>query len=258
MAPPPRSNVPAASRALQVLRFLASQPDPVPMDRIARACGLPRSTAYHLLGAMIEEGFVVHLPEERRYGLGVAAFEVGSGYARQAPLQRIARRPLATLVDEVGHSAHLAVLHGREVLYVLEERAPGRPPLVSDVGVRLPAALTASGRAILAALPAPQVRALFPDRSAFVDRTGRGPASLSALRALLAEARQRGFATEDGEVTPGFASVAVPVLDHNDHPVAGVAVTYPAGEVEAEVEAEVLAAGCRRVAVGLTRRLGGR
>ena len=24
------------------------------------------------------EGFVVHLPEERRYGLGVAAFELGS------------------------------------------------------------------------------------------------------------------------------------------------------------------------------------
>src|SRR6201747_1323933 len=120
---------------------------------------------------MIEEGFVVHLPEEHRYGLGVAAFEVGSGYARQEPLQRIARRPLATLADRVGQSAHLAVLHGRDVLYVVEERAPGRPPLVTDVGVRLPAQLTASGRAILAALPAAQIRALFPDPSAFVLRT---------------------------------------------------------------------------------------
>ena len=55
------------------------------------------------------------------------------------------------------------MLHGRDVLYVVEERAPGRPPLVTDVGVRLPAHLTASGRAILAALPAAQVRALYPD-----------------------------------------------------------------------------------------------
>ena len=61
-----------------------------------------------------------------------------------------------------GHSAHLAVLHGHDLLYVVEERAPGRPSLVTDVGVRLPAHLTASGRAILAALPAAQVRALFP------------------------------------------------------------------------------------------------
>src|SRR3954453_20564689 len=166
------TQVPAATRTLKVLRFLASQPAPVPLERIAAEVRLPRSTAYHLLGAMVAEGFVVHLPDEHRYGLGVAAFEVGSGYARQEPLQRMARRSLAGLVDATGQSAHLAVLHGRDVLYVVEERAPGRPPLVTDVGVRLPAHLTASGRAILAGLSAAQMRALYPSREAFVDRTG--------------------------------------------------------------------------------------
>jgi DNA-binding IclR family transcriptional regulator len=247
--------VPAASRALRVLRFLAAQADPVPLHAIAAAVGLPRSTAYHLLTVMVEEGFVVHLPEERCYGLGVAAFEVGSGYARQEPLQRIARRPLAALVDRVGQSAHLAVLHGRDVLYVVEERAPGRPPLVTDVGVRLPAALTASGRAILAALPATQVRALYPDRSAFVDRHGAGPQSPSALRAQLSETRQRGYALEDGEVTPGFASVAAAVLDHNGHPAAGVAVTFPSGQPP-DLPATVVAT--RRTADLLTARIRGR
>src|SRR6185503_18318781 len=178
------SQVPAATRALRVLRFLASQPDPVPLERIMRACELPRSTAYHLLNAMVDEGFVVHLAEEHRFGLGVAAFEVGSGYSRQAPLQRIARRPLAELVDRAQQSAHLAVLHGADVLYVLEDRAPGLPPLVTDVGVRLPAHLTASGRAILAHLPAAQVRALYPSSASFVIRHGVGPTSLSVLRTL--------------------------------------------------------------------------
>ena len=249
------SQVPAATRALRVLRFLAGQPDPVTLDRLATAVGLPRSTAYHLLGAMIEEGFVVHLPDEHRYGLGVAAFEVGTGYARQEPLQRITRRHLAALVDRVGQTAHLAVLHGRDVLYVLEERAPGRPPLVTDVGVRLPAHLTASGRAILSALPAAQVRALYPDRDAFVDRHGLGPSSLSALRSLLSETRQRGYATEAGEVTPGFASVAAPVLDHNRHPVAGVAVTYAVDDQPADLRRTI--AATRRTAATLTARLGG-
>jgi DNA-binding IclR family transcriptional regulator len=247
------SQVPAATRALKVLRFLASQPNPVPLDRIMRACDLPRSTAYHLLNAMIAEGFVVHLPEDRRYGLGVAAFEVGSGYSRQEPLQRIARRPLAELVDRTKQNAHLAVLHGRDVLYVVEERAPGRQPLVTDVGVRLPAHLTASGRAILADLPANQVRALYPDRTAFVDRHGKGPVSLSSLRSVLSETRQRGYAIEDGEVTPGFASVAAAVLDHNGHPVAGIAVTY-AGEVDvAGMVRSVL-----RTSAAVTTRLGGK
>ena len=248
------SHVPAATRTLRVLRFLAAQPDPVPLDRIAGALDLPRSTAYHLVNAMIDQGFVTHIAEDRRYCLGVAAFEVGIGYARQAPLQRIAHRPLATLVDRIGQSAHLAVPHGRDVLYVLEERAPGRPPLVTDVGVRLPAHLTASGRAILAALPARQVRALYPDRAAFVDRHGKGPASPSALRALLAETRRRGWASEDGEVTPGFASVAVAVLDHNGTPLAGIATTYDARD---DVRLEGLVEAVSSTARAISRRIGG-
>jgi DNA-binding IclR family transcriptional regulator len=247
------SQVPAATRALRVLRFLAAQPGPVPLDRIARALDLPRSSAYHLLTAMVDEGFVVHLADERTYGLGVAAHEIGSGYASQEPLQRIARRPLAELVDRTGQTGHLAVIHGRDVLYVVEERAPGRPPLVTDVGVRLPAHLTASGRAILAALPASQVRALYPDRAAFVDRHGAGPSSLTALRSVLSETRRRGYAVEDGEVSPGFASVAAPVVDHNDLPVAGLAVTFTG-----PVDLPAIVAEVRRTAALVSARLRGR
>lgn len=251
--------VPAASRALRVLRFLAAQSDPVPLERIARALDLPRSTAYHLVNAMIEEGFVTHLADERRYGLGLAAFEVGSGYSRQAPLQRIARRPLAALASDLDQCAHFAVLHGADVLYVLEERPPRRPPLVTDVGVRLPAHLTASGRAILAALPPAQVRALHPDRMSFVQRHGSGPSTLAELRTLLGETRQRGHATEDGEVSPGFASVASAVLDHNQFPVASVAVTFAStGQATPDEAArERIVQGVRRTAALLSKRLGG-
>ncbi len=248
------SQVPAATRCLRVLRFLAAQPEPVPLDRIRRACDLPRSTAYHLLQAMVDEGFVTHLEDEHRYGLGVAAYEVGSGYSRQEPLHRLARRQLIGLVDQTRQSAHFVVLHGRDVLYVVEERAPGRPSLVTDVGVRLPAHLTASGRAVLAELPAAQVRALYPNRAAFVERHGTGPASLHALRAVLVETRQRGHAVEDGEVTPGFASVAAAVRDHSGHPVGAVAITF-----ESDIASrDGLADAALRTATALTHRLGGR
>lgn len=250
------STVPAAAQVLAVLRYLAAQAGPVPAAAISRDVGLPRSTTYHLLDTLARDGFVVHLPEERRYGLGVSAFELGSGYSRQAPFQRLARVPLAQLVDRTGYNAHLAVLHGREVIYVIEERPSGRAPLVTEVGVRLPAHLTASGRAVLARLAQAQVRALFPDPSAFVLRHGLGPTSLSALRNLLVEVRRRGYATEEGEVTPGFSSVAAPVLDHSAHPIAGVAVTFPAEEVDPERQQRI-AAEVARTARELSRRIGG-
>ncbi|WP_411285149.1 IclR family transcriptional regulator [Lapillicoccus sp.] len=229
------TNAPAAARALEVLGLLSRHTEPLPAAAIARQLGLARSSTYHLLAVLQEHGFVVHLPEERRYGLGVAAFELGSAYSRQAPLQRLARPILTRLVDETRHNAHFAVLHGSDVLYLIEERAPRRPSLVSDVGVRLPAQLTASGLAMLAGLPAAQVRALYPSRDAFVQRQGCGPTSLAQLRSLLSGVRARGYAVEEGTVTPDFSSVAAAVLDHRGHPVAAFALTFEgAGVVAAE------------------------
>jgi DNA-binding IclR family transcriptional regulator len=248
--------VPAARQVLRLLDALARQPAPVPAAVLVRELGLPRSTVYHLLGELIRAGLAVHLPEERRYGLGVAALELGTAYLGQEPLARLARPVLARLVDRVGQSAHLAVLHGREVLYVVEERAPGRPSLVTDVGVRLPAHLTASGRSILAELPAAQVRALFPTPEAFVDRTGVGPRSLTGLRQVLTGVRRQGYAGEDGEVTPGFASVAAAAHDHTGHPVAGLAVTFAASDVD-PTDRPRLARAAVLAAAELTRRLGG-
>ena len=198
------ANAPAAGQALDVLALIARHGEPVPAAAIARDLGLPTSSVYHLLAVLVDRGYVRHLPEERRYGLGLASYELGSAYQRQAPLERMARGTMDRLADATGHNAHLAVLHGRDVLYVIEQRAPGRPLLVTDVGVRLPAVLTASGLAMLAPLPAAQVRALYPDRAALVQRDGRGPTSTTQLRSQLQAVRQRGHAVEDGLVTPGL------------------------------------------------------
>ena len=248
-----RPQVPAADQTLRILAYLTRQRGPVPARTIATALDVPRSTVYHLLATLQEHQFVVHLPEERRWGLGIAAFELAGGYARQEPLARLGRPVLAELVDRVRESAHLAVMHGRDVLYIVEERAPHRPALVTDVGVRLPAHLTATGRAMLAALPREQVRALYPDASAFADRTGRGPSRPSELREVLREVRARGHATEDGEVTLGLRSVGVAVRDHAGWPAAAIALTWP---TEYDRGPGELAGAAAAAAAELERRIG--
>ena len=257
------SKVPAADQTLAILAHLAAQRGPVPAATIAHALGLPRSTVYHLLAVMQERGFVVHLPEDRRYGLGIAAFELSSGFSRQQPLARLGRPLVAALVDRLGESGHLAVLHGRDVLYLVEERAPRRPSLVTDVGVRLPAHLTATGRAMLAVLPAAQLRALYPDRSAFATRHPQGePDSADAvdwtygrLKRVLVDVRTRGWADEDGEVTVGLASAGAPVLDHLGWPAAAIAVTFAEGSPPELVDAATDAV--REAAATLSRRIRG-
>jgi DNA-binding IclR family transcriptional regulator len=248
------TQVPAVRRATALLRLLASRPGPLPAATVARELGIPRSTAYHLLTALAEDGFVVHLPDERRWGLGVATFEIGSAYLRHDPLERLAEPLLTRLVAELGETVHLGVLHGRETLYLLK-REPARPvALVTGVGVRLPAQLTAVGRAVLGGLPAAQVRALFPSADAFVDRTGAGPRTLPELRRALAADRRRGWAEEDGLVTAGIASVAAPIFDHSGRPMAAVGVTFRA-DAHDDGDRQRLADAVRATARRLTRQV---
>ncbi|RJO73598.1 IclR family transcriptional regulator [Nocardia panacis] len=254
------TDIPALRRGLAVLRLMAGKAGPVSASAIARELALPRSTTYHLLAELEQARFVTRLPTERRYGLGIAAFELGSAYLRHEPLERLAGTLLRELVEQVGHNAHLGVLHGNELVYLVKER-PARPEtLVTDVGVRLPAHLTASGRAILAHLPAAHVRALYPTAAAFVGRTERGPRTLAALRQILAAERRRGFASEDGHITPGFASVAYPVFDHGRHPIAAISVTvrHHCADAPCGCDRAPLAGRVRATADALTHRIGGR
>lgn len=247
-------NAPAAANALDVLELLSRHAEPVPAASIARDLSLPRSSVYHLLKVLCTRGYATHYVEDRRFGLGAAAYELGSAYQRQAPLARVARGPVRRLVDQCGRNTHFATLDGRDVIYLLEERAPGQPTLVTDVGVRLPAHLTASGVAMLAALPAPQVRALYPDRDSFTHRHGTGPESLTELRSILARTRSDGHAREDGTVTPGLSSVAVPVLDRAERPLAAIAVTFRAADGHPDHVVELVALA-KAVAADVAGRL---
>lgn len=247
-------SVPAARQTLAILTHLAGRAGPVGASTLARELGLPRSTTYHLLAELQAADFVVHLPEERAYGLGVAAFEVGSAYLRHDPLERLARPLLARLVEQTGVTAQLGILQGNETVYLLKEQPRTPVTLVTDVGVRLPAHVTASGRAMLAHLPDAQVRALFPSAAAFTSRTGRGPESLRALRETIRVERAQGYAEEQGQVTAGYSSVAAPVFDHGARPIAAVALTVVDDDPRRRTR---LAAAAVAAADALTARISG-
>ncbi|MET8572790.1 IclR family transcriptional regulator [Streptomyces sp. NPDC004783] len=223
---------PAVGRALDMLVYLAGRPGLVQAATLARDLGVPRSSAYHILKVLADRGFVTYVPAEQAYGLGVTSFEVGSAYLRHEPLERLARPILRTLARRLGQTVHLGIVHGAETVYLLKERPPaGRAgdvdiALVTDVGVRLPAHLTANGRAVLAHTPRAQLRALFPRPGDLTTRTGNGPRTLPGLVGELARERERGWSQEVELVTQGFCSMGVAAFDHNERPVAAISTTW--------------------------------
>lgn len=250
------SSVKSAERVLAVLQVLARHARPVATMAIARECDIPKSSAHHLLNVMRARHFVTYYEAQRAWGLGVAVFEIGSAYLRSEPLQRLGRPLLAELTAAVGETAHLAVLHGTDVLYVDKEQPAAGPTakLVTEVGVRLPAHLTAVGRAILAELTEAQVRALYAG-GPLVQRTGSGPEEIAELLDQLAEVRAAGYSLEDGLTTAGISCLAAAVHSHENRPVASIGITYVTAQRSAAEVAE-MAVAVRHVADRLSRSMG--
>ena len=232
------SKVPAATHTLAILRLLMTTDAPISAARIATQLRLPRSTTYQLLKVMVDAGFVMHLKSHRTYGLGAAAYSLAQAYSTQQPLVRASTRHAQALAKLAGGSAHVSRLSsGMEVLYVLEERSTAAVSLITDVGVRLAAERTASGRAMLAALPDAELKAR-------VDAAGLGR-QWQKIHTMVQQVRLRGWAEETEEVSVGQSSIAAVVLDHTGRPAAALAVTFTPG-VGVDKHAELVTETCRR------------
>lgn len=240
---------------------------------LATRLGIPRSSVYQLLEILEHQGFVVHFPEEKRWSLGVAAFELGSAYLRHDPLERFAQPILNRLLDSLeglrdgGLAAvvQLGVLNGGELLYLLKgatrSHLSSGLAVVTDVGVRLPAHLTASGRSILALLPQAQFRATYPGGNSLqlIRRTDAGPATIGELSELLRTEKAAGHSTENGAVSANYGSVASAATNHLGLPVAAFAVTFRTDRLTPDGLAglePLIADLVRTAAKELSRRLG--
>lgn len=207
------SRVRSAERALDVLELLARRGS-LSARSISEFLEFPKSTTHHLLNVMGERGFLAYSTERRIWSLGVATHEVGSAFLREGHMQQLGMRHLRRLTEGFQVVSHLAQLHGTDVLYLDKQEPPtSGVRLVTEVGTRLPAHLTAVGRASLSTLEPAELEELYRDY-AWPQRTGEGPLSFEELARVLADVRTEGVAVEEGATTSGIRCVAAPLVSH--------------------------------------------
>jgi DNA-binding IclR family transcriptional regulator len=246
---PGRHNAPAinrsVTRALSILELLSSNEGAMTLGEVATRLKLPKSSVLSLLRALVAGQFCV-TDEKGLYALGVHTFEVGAGYLRSMTPVRSVTPELEWLTEVLGMTSHFAVLEGDEVIYLAKHDPPALGlKLASSLGARLPAAVTAVGKAQLA------YRGCGPDVLATVSAGERGwvPEGATELDLELEEVRKRGYAVDEGQTAVGIRCVAAPLFDDGGC-CGAIGVSYlmgggpaPPAVAEAVVEAAGRASG---------------
>ena len=249
-----RALVPAVSRALALLERLADQREPMSLARLASDLDLPKSSVHGLCSTLVSFGYLrrqsdgAFLIGPRVMGLA-EAFVSGTDVAQEFNALWADRRsaPEETVV--------LSVLSGGEALYVAVRNSARPLGLAFNVGMRLPAHLSGSGKAMLAHLPADEVGRRLAGNFR-IRLTQKGPRSLEALNKELALTRRRGYSIDDEGVREGVYSFGAPVFDAAGSVAAAISVCINKALLGAEGGARHREAALD-VAHALTERIGG-
>lgn len=216
----------AALRALSALEVLAQAEGPVSLTEMIAATGLPKATTHRLLVLLEGAGMVVREPAAKRYApgtrLATLALTVLTNSAWRAPRHAI----LQSLVAEIGETCNLTLLDGAEVVYLDRVEAAWPLRLHFQVGSRVPAHASASGKLLLALLPA-RSRQRLVNAMPLTRYTPNTLADARALEAALVETRKLRLGTDHEEYLTGTVCVAVPVEDKTRRIPAALAVHAP-------------------------------
>lgn len=248
--PADRYLVPGLARGLEVLAAFTPATPRLTLSGIAAAIGVTRSAAFRVVHTLTELGFLLHDPERGDYALGPGLLRLGHGVLPARDVLPVAMPVLEALRDATGWSAHLGVLDGPDVVYLLRLPARrGRPGLV-HVGSRLPAHAAAMGRVLLAGLDEAALAAL-------VARAGgrRGWPGFATVARRARTDRTRGHVLHLGEFEAGMASIAAPLRDAAGAVVAAINIATPLAEAE-EAGRRAVRDALLEAATAISRRLG--
>ncbi|WP_174255880.1 IclR family transcriptional regulator domain-containing protein [Phytoactinopolyspora mesophila] len=202
--------VKSAERALLVLEIVSAAPGPLSVAELHRRTGYPRSSLHQLLHTISAMGWLEISPDSGTVSIGSRALIVGTSYLDRDPALPHAVLALERVRDRSGYTTHYARLDGANVLYLATRETTQSRRATSRVGRRLPAHATALGKALLADLTAEERRSTLGDGE-LVSLMPNTIVDHRLLEEDLERTRERGFAFEREENTPGVACVSATV-----------------------------------------------
>jgi len=240
----------SVDRAIRVLTALQGARR-MSLSELATRLELAPSTTHGIVRTLVEHGMVVQERGSSRYQLGPAVLRLGNVYLDTLELRSKTIPWAEDLARRTGMAVRTGVLLVDDVVIIHHEPRPDGSRQMPEVGIVIPAHVSALGKAMLAFLPEEADRVLSggPLRS----MTGETLTSPADLSAQLEQVRVTGIATEQDEAVIGESAVASPVFDSWGTAVGAIGVVIAFG---GDVSSLEVRDAVRETARALSRELG--
>lgn len=248
------STLSSVRNAARLLKEFGKGDREIGVTELSRRLGIGKSTAHRLLNTLAEEKLLEQDPNTGGYRLGLAMYELGATVSTHTDLHEAASPVLDQLRNATRETVQVAVLDGREVVYVERRESPQTLRLFGRVGHRNFAHSTSTGKLLLAFLPPARLEELLagwkPPRL-----TPYTVADVTALRGSLDLIRSRGWAENVNESEVGVASVAAPIRNGRGDVIAAVSIAGPVQRLNGD-SLRRFARPCVEAGLAISRRLG--
>ncbi|MBM7644881.1 IclR family pca regulon transcriptional regulator [Scopulibacillus daqui] len=212
-------------RGLEILRLFNEKRQTLSLAEISSYLGVGRTTPYRILYTLQSMGYLHQDEQTKRYQLTPKVMELGFAYLNSLQLPEIAQHYLKELRDVTGASVHLGVMDGPEVVYI--ERLQGKMTTTVNisVGTRLPSFATTLGKVILAYQPEEEInKVLSPE---YMEKVNTDPGMIFKIKEELKTIQKNGYSLSTGGYEAGINSVAAPIFNSKDKPIASVNIAAP-------------------------------
>jgi IclR family pca regulon transcriptional regulator len=196
---------------------------------IAEALEMSRPTTHRYASTLVALNYLEQ-GRGRKYRLGMRAGDPGRSAVSSTTLRKLPHQLLAALRDRSACTASIAVLDGRDIVYIDRARSAwhGQSEVAARLGrgSRMPAIGTAMGRTLLAHLSEQERREAVDTSAAQVPGRDRS-AARGRLLEELESIREKGFAIADQMHISGQLCVAAPIRSRSTDAIAAVDVAAP-------------------------------
>lgn len=215
--------VPAVVRGVAILDIVSKSKRSLTISEICGALEIPKSTVHGLCSTFVELNLLVR-KSDQSYQLGPHIMRWSNRFIHESDVAT----EFASIWDESsdlpGATITLSVLEGAEVVYVAARNAALSVGYNFRIGMRLPAAFTATGKCLLSHMTNSEVRRLvgaeFP-----CPLTEYSVATIDGLIEELVVVRAKGYSIDNQQVNEGMVCCGAAVLNSQNQPIAGIAVS---------------------------------